>query len=172
MPTGQSHAARIGRAAMGERLGGFIYGTILVLSVVIAGAKAYPHKTGHIAALVLGTSVVFWLAHVYAHSVGQAVAQDQHLSLGEFGHIAHREASIVEAALPPFVALLLGAINLISDNAAIWAALVLGLLVLGAQGLAVARVERMGLVGTLLVVAGNAGIGLLLIAVKLAVSHH
>jgi hypothetical protein len=156
---------------MGERLGGFIYGTILVLSVVIAGAKAYPHKTGHIAALVLVTSVVFWLAHVYAHSVGRAVAEDEHLSLAEFGHIAHREASIVEAAVPPFVALLLGAIGLISDNAAIWGALGLGLVVLGAQGFAVARIERMGFVGTLLVVAGNAAIGFLLIAVKLALSH-
>jgi hypothetical protein len=171
MPASRGHAARIGRAAMGERLGGFIYGTILVLSVVIAGAKAYPHKTGHIAALVLVTSVVFWLAHVYAHSVGRAVAEDEHLSLAEFGHIAHREASIVEAALPPFLALLLGAIGLISDNAAIWGALGLGLVVLGAQGFAVARIERMGFVGTLLVVAGNAAIGFLLIAVKLALSH-
>ena len=37
---------------MGERLGGFIYGTIVALAVVVAGAKAYPHEAGHIAALV------------------------------------------------------------------------------------------------------------------------
>ena len=171
MAATRGHAARIGRAAMGERLGGFIYGTILVLSVVVAGAKAYPHKTGHIAALVIGTSVTFWLAHVYAHGVGLAVARDEHLSAAELGHIAYREASIVEAALPPFIALLLGAFGLISDNFAIWAALGLGVVVLAAQGLAVARVERMGLLGTLLVVAGNAAIGFVLIGVKIALNH-
>src|SRR5262249_33874168 len=73
--------AGLGRAAMGERLGGYIYGTIVVLSVVVAGAKAYPHSPGHIAAFVLVTTVVFWLAHVYAHALGHSVSHDEHLSL-------------------------------------------------------------------------------------------
>jgi hypothetical protein len=164
-------AARVGRSTMGERLGGFIYGTIVVLSVVVAGARAYPHDSAHIAGLVIATTVAFWLAHVYAHAVGHSVAQDQHLSAAELLHIARREASIMEAALPPVVALVLGAFGVISTQAAVWAAFVLGLVVLGAQGITVARIERLGPLGTLALVAGNVSLGVLLVGLKLVVSH-
>jgi hypothetical protein len=50
-------AKRVSRAGMGERLGGFIYGTIVVLAVVVAGANAYPHDAGRIAVLVGATTV-------------------------------------------------------------------------------------------------------------------
>jgi hypothetical protein len=172
--TGESRrpsAARLGRAAMGERLGGFIYGTIVVLAVVVAGARAYPHGAGHIAALVVVTAVALWLAHVYAHGLAQSVARDQRLSLAELGHIARREGSIVEAAVPPVAALLLGALGVVSTRVAVWAAFGLGLAVLVAEGITVARAERLGWVGTLVVVAGNLSLGVLLIGVKLVVTH-
>ena len=156
---------------MGERLSGFIYGTIVVLSVIIAGAKAYPHGAGHIAAVVLVTTVVFWLAHVYAHAVGHSVAHDEHLSFAELRYIARREASIIEAALPPVAALALGHFGLISTHASIWLAFGLGLAVLLAQGVTFARVERLGALGTLVVVALNLSLALMLTALKLAVSH-
>ena len=161
----------MGRAAMGERLGGFIYGTIVVLSVVIAGGKAYPTDPGHIAWFVAVTIVVFWLAHVYAHGLAHSVSHDEHLSFAELRRIAHREASLLEAAVPSVVALLAGALGLISENAAIWLALALGLVVLAAQGFLFARAERLAWLGTLVVVALNLGFGILLIALKLVVSH-
>ena len=111
---------------MGERLSGFIYGTIIALAVLVAGAKAYPHAAGRIAALVAVTSVVFWLAHVYSHSLAHSVAKDEHLSLAELRHIARREASLIEAAVR---------------------------------------------LGTLTVVAANLGLGVLLVGLKLLVSH-
>jgi hypothetical protein len=172
--SGEAHrdrAARIGRATKGERLGGFIYGTIVVLSVIVAGARAYPHDAAHIAGLVIATTVAFWLAHVYAHALAHSVARDQHLSGAELLYIARREASIMEAAVPPVVALLLGAFGLISTHFAVWAAFVLGLVVLAAQGVTVARVERLGLLGTLAIVAGNVSLGVLLVGLKLVVSH-
>ncbi len=164
-------AARLGRAAMGERLGGFIYGTIVALAVVVAGARAYPHAAGHIALLVAATSVAFWLAHVYSHALGHSVASDQHLSISELRHIARREGSIIEASLPPLGALVLGAMGVISTQAAVWTAFALGLGVLAAQGLTVARVERLGRLATLAIVAGNVSLGMLLVGLKLAVSH-
>ena len=167
----RSPASRLGRAAMGERLGGFIYGTIIALAVLVAGAKAYPHDAGHIAALVAITSVVFWLAHVYAHSLGHSVAEDEHLSWAELRHIARREGAIVEAALPLLAALMLGAFGLISTRAAVWLAFGLGLAVLAVQGVVFARVERLGLLGTLVVVTANLGLGVLLVGLKLLVSH-
>jgi hypothetical protein len=156
---------------MGERLGGFIYGTIVVLSVLVAGARAFPDDAGRIAAMAGVTSIVFWLAHVYAHSLAHSVAYDRHLSFGDLRRIARREASIVEAAVPPVVALLLGAVGVLSTTAAIWVAFGLGLAVLGFQGIVFARVERLGRLGTVAVVAGNMALGGALVGLKLVLSH-
>jgi hypothetical protein len=163
--------SRLGRAEMGERLGGFIYGTVIVLAVVTAGARAYPHGAGHIAALVVVTTVVLWLAHVYAHGVAHGVAHDQHFSRAAFLHIARREGSIVEAALPPVVALLLGALGVVSTQVAVWGAFGLGLGVLAAEGAVVARIEGLGWLGTVVVVIANLTLGVLLIGLKLLLSH-
>jgi hypothetical protein len=80
---------------MGERLAGFVYGTIVALGVLVASARAYPHEAGHIAALVFVTSVVFWLGHVYAHGLGESVARDRRLTLAELGRVARHEAAII-----------------------------------------------------------------------------
>jgi hypothetical protein len=174
---GPAREARGGRAfrlspgAMGERLAGFIYGTIVVLAVLVAGAKAYPDSAGRIAVLVAVTTLALWLAHVYAHGLGHAVARDEHLSGAELRHIARREASIVEAGLPSILALLLGAVGLLPTDAAVWLAIALGLVVLAIQGVVFARVERLGWLGTAGVVAANIGLGLLLVALKLLLTH-
>lgn len=169
--TEKPRARRLGRAELGERLSGLIYGTIIALAVLVAGAKAYPDAAGRTAVLVAVTSVVFWLAHVYAHSLAHSVAKDEHLSLAELRFIARREASIVEAAIPPCAALLLGAFGLVSTKVAVWIAFVLGLAVLAAQGVVFARAERLGRLGTLTVVAANLALGVVLVALKLLVAH-
>ena len=164
-------AARLGRTAMGERLGGFIYGTVVVLAVVVAGARAFPHEPGHIAVLVVITTLVFWVAHVYAHGLAYSVAHDQHLSLAELRHIARQEGSIVEAGVPPLTALVLGAFGVFSTQSAVWLAIGLGLAVLVTEGVMFARVERLAWLGTALVVAANLGLGLVIIGLKLLVTH-
>jgi len=163
--------SRLARTRLGQRLGGFIYGTIIALSVIAAGARAYPDGAGRIAVLVAVTCGVFWIAHVYAHGLGHSVAHQEHLTLAELLTIARREGSIVEAAVLPVAALLLGTIDVISTRAAVWLAFALGLLVLGAQGLVFSRVERLGALATIAVVIANLGLGLILVALKLFLSH-
>src|SRR4051794_36305548 len=158
-------------AVRGARLAGFIYGTILVLSVVIAGARAYPDDPGHVSVLVAVTAVVFWLAHVYSFSLGESVARREHLSLAELRHIGWREWTLVGAAAPPVAVLLLGALGVIGASAAFWGALLVGLVVLGAQGVVFARIERLRPGATILVTALNVGLGVLLIGLKLLVTH-
>jgi hypothetical protein len=167
----RSRAHGFSRSAIGERLGGFIYGTLIALAVVVAGARAYPHDAGRIAALVVVTSVVFWVAHVYAHALAHSVAHDEHLSLAELRYVARREASILEAAVPPLAALLLGAFGVFSTRTAVWVAFGLGLVVLAVEGLTYARVERLGWLGTLVVLGANVGLGLALVAVKVFLTH-
>jgi hypothetical protein len=159
------------RALRGQRLGGFIYGTIVVLSVIVAGARAYPHGPGHVAVLVLATCSIFWLAHVYSHALGHSLAHGEHVSARELTEIARREAPLVESALPPTAALALGSLGVLSDSVSLWVAFALGLGVLGIQGIVFARLERLGPLGTAGVVAANLALGLVLVALKLLVSH-
>jgi hypothetical protein len=161
----------VARRAKGEGLGGYIYGTIVVLSVIVAGARAFPEDPGHVAALVIVTCLTFWLAHVYSHALGQSITRGDDLSLAELKKVARREWSLVQAAVPPIVALLLGVLGIISSHAALWLAFGLGLTVLGVQGLVFARVKHLSPLGTLVVVAANLGLGLVLVALKLVVVH-
>jgi hypothetical protein len=157
--------------ARGERLGGFIYGTIVVLSVIVAGARAFPDDSGHVAVLVVVTCLTFWLAHVYAHALGQSISRGDDLSFAELREVARHEWSLVQAAVPPVVALLLGVVGILSAHAALWLAFGLGLAVLAVEGVVFARVKHLSLLQTLVVVAANLGLGLVLVALKLAVIH-
>jgi hypothetical protein len=163
-------AAFYSREAIGERLGGFIYGTIVVLSVVIAGARIYGGP-GHLAVFVVVAMLVLWLAHVYSHGLALSVTHDDHLTLAELGQVAGREASILEAGVPSLIALLLGAAGILSEEASVWLALGVGLAVLAVEGVVFARVEHLRWAGTAAVVALNVGLGVLLIWLKLLVGH-
>jgi hypothetical protein len=81
------------------------------------------------------------------------------------------ERSVAEAAAFPCLGLLLGVIGVISDTAAVWTAFALGLVVLAVQGFVFARVERLRWLGTLLVISMNLSLGLLLVALKVLLSH-
>jgi hypothetical protein len=156
---------------VGERLAGFIYGTIVVLAVLVAGARAFPGDPGHIAAMIVVTSVVLWVAHVYAHGLAHSVAHEERVSLAELRLIARREGSVMEAAVPPLAALMLGVLGVVSTGTAVWMALGAGLVVLAAQGIVFARLERLHWTATLLIVVANVGLGLALVAVKVFLTH-
>ena len=158
------------RAGVGERLGGFVYGTVLVLSVVVVGAKAFPDAPGRVAILVAVTTFVFWAAHVYADALTYSVAHDAHLSLAELRHIARHEAAILEAGVLPEAALL-GAIGLLSESASGWVALGLGSAVLVTAGIVFARVERLAPLQALAVVLANLALGVALIFLKVLIAH-
>jgi len=166
-----AHPVEEGALLRGQRLGGFIYGTIVVLSVIVAGARAFPHEPGHVAVLCVATCGTFWLAHVYAHALGHSLAHGERVSFDELREIARRELPLVESALPPVVALLLGAFGVLEDHTALWLASGLGLGVIAVQGVIFARLERLGFLGMLLVVTVNVALGLILVALKLFVTH-
>jgi hypothetical protein len=170
-PARRSVAHRLSGGAMGDRLGGFIYGTVVVIAAIVPAAKAYPDDSLYVAITALTTCVVLWLAHVYAHALGESVAHGERISGEELRLLARREASVVEAALPPVVALLLGRIGVFSASTAIWVALGIALAILAAEGLVFARAEGLGRTATAGIVAANLAFGALLVALKIAVFH-
>ncbi|HEX6653329.1 MAG TPA: hypothetical protein VF072_11345 [Thermoleophilaceae bacterium] len=158
------------RAEIADRLGAFVYGTIVVLSVIVAGGKAYPDDTTRIAALVAVTTLVFWLAHAYAHALTHSVRTGQRLTFDDVRRIGRHEAGLIQAGVPSIAVLLLGSLHVLDDDTAVWLALCFGLVVLAVQGFVFARVERLGPASTIAVVAINVALGLLLVALKLLVA--
>lgn len=150
---------------------GLIYGTVLVLSVIAGEARAFPDQPGRLAAVVAATAIVFWVAHLYAHALGESLGRRERLSLDELRDVARRELSLVEAAVPPVAALLLGGVGFLDEEAAVWLAFGLGLAVLAEQGLAFARGERLGRTATILVLCANLLLGLALVGLKLLIGH-
>lgn len=168
---GRAGRDRRRRGDQGERLGGYTYGTIIVLATVVGGAQAYEHGAVHIAVLVLVTTVVFWLAHVYSDAIADSLAKEERISWAELREIAARESSIIEAAVTPVLLILLSKTGLYSVRAGVWLAFAAGLLVLVTEGFAFARAERLNALTTLVIVCVNLGLGLALVALKLVVSH-
>jgi hypothetical protein len=156
-------------APRGE-IAGTVYGTIVFMGALIAGSKGEA-DSARLGAVVSGTVLALWLAHVYSHALGETISRGRRLDRAELIDVARRELGIPLAAAAPVASLALGALGVLRDTTAIWIALLIGLVTLAAAGLAYARIERLGPAGTLAVVAVNLAFGLVLVALKAALIH-
>jgi hypothetical protein len=156
----------------GERsIGGTVYGTILALATLTAGAAAGQHPK-QLLFLVATTSGAIWVAHVYSHGLGESIERGHRLDRAEFLSIAGHELPILLAAAAPTAVLVLGAVGLVEESTDIWLAFAVGLAALALQGLRYARVEGLGRIGMLAVVTANVSLGMLVVALKVVVNHH
>src|SRR5262245_42318177 len=99
-----------------ERIAGAVYGTIVVLAALTAGATAYAHDLWRLGAIVGASVLVLWVAHVYAHGLGESLTLERRLTGAELRAIAGRELSIALAAVLPLGAIALGALGLLEDG--------------------------------------------------------
>jgi hypothetical protein len=164
---------RLERLILGTERGipGTVYGSIVVLATLATGADAYEHDLWRLASLAGSTVVVLWVAHVYAHGLGESVEAGRRLNVAEFTSVAGREFSILLAAVLPLAAIALGAAGVLKSSTAIWLALGVGVLTLAAQGLRYARIERLTPGGTIVSVALNLALGLVIVGLKILVAH-
>jgi hypothetical protein len=155
----------------GETIAGAIYGTIVVMATIVAGGANEGVGNWELAVAVLVTTMVLGLAHLYAELVAGGIERHRRLDAAERTTIWRREAAIPLAAVAPVTVLVLGAAGAIAEDTAIWIALGVGLVTLAVQGLRYSRVEQLGALGTTISVALNFGLGLLMVALKVAISH-
>ena len=151
-----------------EDLAGSLYGTIVVLGITTAGRSVGPT---HLVELVMSTTLVLWIGHVYAHGLAESVQLGRRLDVPELRSLARREASIPLAAIAPSVALCLGAFGVLKETNAIWLAISLGLVTLAIEGFRYARLEHLGPSWTIAAVVLNVAIGLLIVSLKVFVTH-
>jgi hypothetical protein len=165
--------ARPGLLLLGFRGGiaGTVYGTIVVMAVIAASSKSAAADPRRAAILTGGTVVVLWLAHVYSHALAESLTDGHRLAPATLRAIARREAAIPLAAVLPLTALALGVFDVVPERVAIRLALGIGVLTLAVLGVRYARVERLGATATLLTVAINVVLGLLIVALEVAVAH-
>lgn len=154
-----------------ERIAGSVYGTIVVLAVLADGAAAYEHELWKLDALLLASVLVLWVAHTYAHGLGESLRLDRRLTRPELVAILNRELAIPLAALLPLAAITVGALRAINDSGAVWVAFGIGVVTLTVQGVRFARLERLRLGGTAVVVAANLSLVAVIVVVKVLVSH-
>lgn len=96
----QTPRDRLGLLARGE---GVITGTV-VCAAVIAAVGATAETTRQLTLALLGTSLIYWLAHLHAHAIASAI-KDQHHPLHALKQAAVQTWTILAAALVPIVIL-------------------------------------------------------------------
>jgi hypothetical protein len=164
---GRLHGAVLGTP---HTIAGTVYGTIVVMGSITAGAEG-TNDSVRLAVIVGSTVLVLWLAHVYAHGLGESISRQRRLDRAEFLSVARREFSIPLAAAAPTVALILGGLDAVRDATAVWLALGIGLATLAVQGARYATLEHLGPLATAASIAMNLGLGLVIVALKVFVAH-
>jgi hypothetical protein len=146
---------------------GAIYGTVAYLTILVL-LEEDRTDAEDAAAILVGTALVFWLAHVYAHLVPRITAEGR-LRTGRFVETARDQAGILAAATIPLIPLFLAMVGLLEDRAGLRAAIAAGVLSLGAFAVREARVAGLGWARSLQIasVLVVAGVGLLLLEVSL-----
>jgi hypothetical protein len=119
--------------------------------------------------LVVGTSVVFWLAHVYALGLAARMVARRPLSRAELLRLARAEWPMLQSSWPILLVLLLGALEVFDPDRTIDLALLAGIGALFAYGFIIGRQEGLGWFKVLLSAVAAAGFGMAVLALKLLV---
>jgi hypothetical protein len=159
---------RVGRILMSEEA---IYGLILVSGMIVVSGTLAGTSLNALTTVAV-TVLVFYAAHVYAGTLGRLAATDGHAGLRTSLRAAsHQSSGMLLAAVPPLGVLLLGAVDVLADTTAIWTALIVNTVLLGALGwIAVARWSRHWFPRLLSAIV-TAAFGGVLILLK-AIIHH
>lgn len=148
---------------------GGLYGTVLVLAVVIALTKSGHAEAEIILGGVLITTLVFYVVHVYADVLAARVVSPDRSWGALAREIGREEIAIVEAAILPALPLLLGTLGILDREAASWGAIGCGLVSLFGWGLLVGRALGYDGLRSLLFGAANVALGGLMVVLKVLV---
>lgn len=148
---------------------GAVYGSLLAASVVVGAGTLGSFPRLQLIALLLGTGVVFWAAHVFAHLFGARMAG--RLSWRVIRRTAREERPIIEAAVPPAVAAAISPLLGLGPHGIAWTALLVALA--GQVGWATVAAKRAGASRRMMAVAGaiNLFLGLLIVLLKVGIQH-
>lgn len=151
-----------------HHVAGAIYGTILATSVVAAAAHD-PERIDRAVFIVIGTSVVFWLAHVYSLWLSSRMLLRRAIRRDEVVSLALAEWPMLQSCWPIVLALLLGVIGVVDRETAVSLAMATGIGALFTYGWLIGRQEQMRWPRALLNAAIAGSFGFAVLALKVFV---
>ena len=162
--------SRFGHLVPRGNLEGSLYGLILVTSV-IATLEQNEERIGLMIAALVVTALVFALAHAWAHALDAAARArapvDRHVLLRGLRH----EWPIVQAALPASIVLALASLDLYTVATALWIATGVNVGLLFVWGAVLRDIAGGTRAQVILGGLSSAALGLLLVVLKVIVSH-
>jgi hypothetical protein len=165
----RAEQAQVEKPRATRNVAGAIYGQILASATVVALSLDPSIDAAHILVSLVGTMLVFWIAHGYAALVSEELERERMRVWHDFRSAMKREWPLAQAAAPAVISLLLAVIGVLSRDSAIWLAIALGAANLFVWGIAVGRRSKLGWMATLLVATVNCGLALGVIALKVGV---
>jgi hypothetical protein len=142
---------------------GVITGTV-VSAAVIAAAVGHLEETPLVLA-ILGTAFIYWLAHLHARTLGDAVKHHTH-PVDAFKEAFWETWSILAAALVPAVILIVTQLFGADIRTAAWIAVISTTVLLTVYSFFAGRRGGLGLAGSLVSASVGAALGMLIIGLK------
>lgn len=136
---------------------------------MVAAAAHNPATIDRAALIVLGTSVVFWLAHVYSLALAARMVLRRPVRRDEMTSLALAEWPMLQSSWPILAALMLGVTGIVGYATAVDLAMAAGIVALFTYGLVIRRQEAMHWPRALLNAVTAAAFGLAILALKLLV---
>ena len=150
-------------------LAAVIYGTILAT----AGVSSL-HESGLVTAaralgIILATGAVIWAARVYAYLLAERLQGKRRMHPRDVWRVGAREWPIFQATLPLSLPLALGALGILSRDAAFSFATLVGVAMLIGWGVLFSHRAGHGAAGLVGAAAVNFLVGLLIVGLELAI---
>ena len=153
-----------------ERVSAASYGTVLVLAALpLLDVDAVESGLGW--ELVTGVGVATWVAHLYAEVVGDHLRHHTALDRREIRRAMEDGLPILIAAFAPALMLAFGRIGVLDPEFALWAAVIVAVVQLVAVGIYVGRMVSPGGGSWWRYAAVTALIGIVVVTLKLLLSH-
>jgi len=154
----------------GEFYAAAIYGSILAVAFITIFRQEHAAPQA-VALSVLGTMVVFFIAHVWSSILGWRLHHRERVTLARVRRIARAEWPLLEAGAAPLLVLVLGWIGVISSTRAEDLALAVCILQLFGWGFIVGLRTYELLWAALLAGLVDGALGLVIVALEISVVH-
>jgi hypothetical protein len=146
-----------------------IYGTVLTLALITAYTAEEDLDLLLVAAAVVVTVGVFWLAHAHADLLARRYFAGRPLTRAEIVEQLREAFPMVQASLPPMLGLVAGGAGLLDDDTAVYLALGIGVAELAGWGIATGRKDQLGPLRTGALITLNVGLGLIMVGLKIVI---
>ena len=150
-------------------LAGAIYGTIVATAVVAGLGERASVSAPRALAIVLASGVFFWAAHVYASVLAHRIEEHRRTKRADLRRALARDWPLFYSSLPIALPLALAWFGVFGGHLALGIATFVGVLTLAAWGIRFSRREGYGAAGILAAASINAGVGLLIVGLKVAI---